>query len=393
MPRISDFIEVKKPRLSVRYGGAKVPVGYFIEDYMRGDIDVVGDFKDLIKHKNEVFDYVFIDEHYKFFFTRFIPEVAIHSKEQDERIVRAHYDNRNDFFNWFLGPRMVYTSAFFLSPDEPLEIAQDRKMDLVAQKIQLKAGEKLLDIGCGWGTLVMYLAKHYGVDATGVTIAQAGMDWGMNQIRENGVGDRARIMRLDYRDIPEKKYDKITCLEMAEHVGVKNFKKFMAQIYGLLEDDGLFYLQIAGLRARPGVFAPIMNEDTVWGLFMNKYIFSGADASMPLSFVVKNLERVGFEIHSVENVGIHYSRTIDLWYENWMRNESKIMEKYGLYWFRMYQIFLGWSVEIAKQGSSTCFQIVCNKNRDKFNRYRWIGAVNMGERDMVDINGLESVRA
>ena len=108
---------------------------------------------------------------------------------------------------------------------------------------------------------------------------------GNGQIRAAGLSDRARIIRSDYRDIKPDKYDKITCLEMAEHVGIKNFLKFMKQISSLLKDDGLFYLQIAGLRARTGMFSGLNMEDIIWGLFMSKYIFSGADASMPLSFV------------------------------------------------------------------------------------------------------------
>ena len=381
MKKISDFVKVKQQSVASRYTNSKVPAGHFIEDYMSGKIDVDGDFKDLMKHKNEVFDYNFTAGHWNFFFTRFIPEVVLHTKSQDERIVRTHYDDKNDLFNWFLGPRMVYTTGFFKNGDENLEVAQDNKMDLIAQKLQFKPGQTMLDIGCGWGTFVMHAAKHYGMDTTGVTIAQAGADWGNNQIKENGVSDRARIMRMDYRDIPQKKYDKITCLEMAEHVGIKNFETFMAQIYGLLKDDGLFYLQIAALRERKSpLWGPNM-EDIIWGLFMNKYIFSGADASMPLNWDVKRIESVGFEVHSVENVGIHYSRTIDFWYHNWMRNEEKCMAKYGLEVFRMYQIFLGWSVEIAAQGSSTAYQIVCNKNLDSFDRERWIGGVHLGELD------------
>ncbi len=379
MMKISDFVAVKKSSLSARYSKKKVSAGHFIEDYMAGHIDVVGDFKDLMKHKNEVWEYDFTGDHWKFFFTRFIPEVAMHTKSQDERIVRTHYDNKNDLFNWFLGPRMVYTTGFYKNGQEELEEAQDNKMDLIAQKLQFKPGETMLDIGCGWGTFVMHAAKHYGMNATGVTIAQAGADWGNEQIKANNVQDKARIMRMDYRDIPHAKYDKITCLEMAEHVGIKNFSTFMEQIYGLLKDDGLFYLQIAALRERSSpLWGPNM-EDIVWGLFMNKYIFSGADASMPLNWDLKRLESVGFEVHSVENVGIHYSRTIDHWYQNWMRNEEKSMAKYGLETFRMYQIFLGWSVEIARQGSSTAYQIVCNKNVDNYNRERFVGATQFGE--------------
>ena len=170
---------------------------------------------------------------------------------------------------------------------------------------------------------------------------------------------------------------------MAELVGVKYFRRFMKQIYGLLADDGLFYLQIAGLKAG------IHIESLVWGLFMSKYIFPGADASMPLSFVVKNLEKAGFEIHSVENVGIHYSITIDRWYDNWMRNQADVEAKYGQFWFRLWQVFLGWSVHIAKQGNSTCFQIVCNKNQETFDRYRWVG--ELGYKNRMFANGVPSI--
>jgi cyclopropane fatty-acyl-phospholipid synthase-like methyltransferase len=379
--KISDFVEVKNPRVASRYQKNKVAIGDFIEDYINGKVDINTDFKEMLQHKDEIFSYQFVGHHYKFLISRFLPEVLSHSKKQDERIVRSHYDNKNDLFNWFLGPKMIYTSCYFLTGKESLEEAQENKMNLIAQKIQLKPGENLLDIGCGWGTLVAHMAKHYGADTTGVTIAQAGVDWGMKQIYDNGVEDRARIWRKDYRDIPnDKKYDKVTCLEMAEHVGVKNFRKFMKQCYSLLKDDGIFYLQIAGLRERDSLFTGPIHEDLVWGLFMNEYIFSGADASMPLNWDLKHIERSGFEIHSIENIGIHYSKTIEYWYKNWMSNKDKVLEKYGERIFRIYTVFLGWSIYITVQGSSTAYQIVCRKNLNTFDRTRFMGAKTFGEK-------------
>ncbi len=370
-----ETVIVPGPKVGSRYKGSNtVPMATLIEDYIHGRIDIEGDFRDFLRNRTQYVNYKLVADHVKFFLTRFIPEVTIHSKKQDERIVQEHYDRGNDFFNWFLGPRMIYTSAFFTDLKQDLESAQDQKMSLVCDKLHLKQGESMLDIGCGWGTLALYAARERGADATGVTIAEQGAAYATRQIAEAGYSDSARILRMDYRDIPRRKYNKISCLEMAEHVGVKNFRKFMKQINSMLEDDGLFYLQIAGLKA--GVHP----ESLVWGLFMNKYIFSGADASMPLSFVVKNLEKAGFEIHSVENIGIHYSITIDRWYDNWMRNRSKVEEKYGQFWFRLWQVFLGWSVHIAAQGNSTCFQIVCNKNLENFDRYRWVGELGLGER-------------
>jgi len=375
---LPELITVRDKSVASRYDGKKiVPIGQFIEDYMAEKIDINCDMQDLLRQRNRLFDYSFIPHHYSFFFNKFIPSVAIHSKKQDERIIRDHYDRGNDFFAGFLGDRMVYTSAFFKSGQEDLETAQDQKMDLVCQKIQMKPGHRHLDIGCGWGTLVAHAAKYYGTDSTGVTIAQAGADFGNNRIKEWGVSDRARINRMDYRSIPQEKFDRITCLEMAEHVGVKYFTKFMKQVNSLLTDDGQFFLQIAGLKAG------LHKESMVWGLFMSEYIFPGADASMPLSFVIKRLELAGFEIHSVENIGIHYSQTIQLWYYNWLENKQTILNSYGQWWYRCWEIFLAWSVDIAAQGNSTAFQIVCNKNLEKFNRRTWFGGTEMGERDII----------
>lgn len=375
---ILDLVVVRDNSVSSRYkNGVKVPITTFIEDYMNGRVDVTCDIQKLLQNRTHFFNYKYVAHHLKFLFGQFIPQVTIHSKKQDERVIRDHYDRGNDFFGSFLGDRMIYTSAFFKTGNEDLETAQDQKLDLVCQKMQLKKGERLLDIGCGWGTLAAHSAKYYGTDSTGITIAQAGADFANVRIEKWGVKHRARVNRMDYRSIPADKYDKISCLEMAEHVGVKNFTKFMKQISGLMKDDGIFYLQIAGLRAG------YHQESLIWGGFMGEYIFPGADASMPLSFVVKRLEKAGFEIHSVENIGIHYSQTIQLWYHNWQKNKDHVLSAYGQWWFRCWEIFLGWSVDIAKQGNSTCFQIICNKNKDEYNRRRWFNAVNLGERDLV----------
>ena len=381
--KLQDIIEVKHNGVAPRYKGKTVAMGHFIEDYIAGRVDITMDFFDMLKHKDSIFTFNYVPHHYKFFVSRMIPEVVIHSKKQDERIVRSHYDNKNDLFNWFLGPKMIYTSCYFTNDTETLEEAQENKMNLIAQKMQLKKGESLLDIGCGWGTLVAHMAKYYGVDATGVTIAEAGAEWGRRQINEYGVADKARIWTMDYRDIPrDKKYNKISCLEMAEHVGIKYFKKFMKQCYEMLDDDGIFYVQIAGLRERDSLFRGPNQEDLVWGLFMNEYIFSGADASMPLHWDLRRMEEVGFEVHSVENIGIHYARTIYYWYQNWLSNKEKVLEKYGQETFRIYEIFLAWSVVIATHGGSTAYQIVCHKNLNSFDRTRFIGKTNLGEQDV-----------
>jgi cyclopropane fatty-acyl-phospholipid synthase-like methyltransferase len=353
-----------------------------VEDYVNQKIDIQGNFEEFMKLRHDYFSFSLTPHHFKFLITRFIPEVLIHSKKQDERIVRDHYDRGNDFFRAFLGPRMVYTSGFWVDlENDTLEMAQDRKMQMVCEKLHMKPGDRHLDIGCGWGTLITYSAKHFGANSTGVTIAQEGHDWAVRQIAEHGVSDKAKVLRMDYRDIPKQKFDKITCLEMGEHVGIRKFQRFINQIYDLLADDGKFYIQQAGLRANPGIFTAGPHwEDLIWGLYMNEYIFSGADASTPLAFLANSLQNANFEVNTVENLGIHYSHTIHKWYYNWLENEEQINGSYGVWWFRMWQLFLRWSVDIAAQGSSTCWGIVAHKNLNQTDRDAYIGRLNLGER-------------
>ncbi len=138
--KISDFVEVKDQSVASRYRQDKVAIGDFIEDYIGEKVNINLDFREMMKHKDAIFTYQFVWHHYKFLISRFLPEVLSHSKKQDERIVRSHYDNKNDLFNWFLGPKMIYTSCYFLNEEESLEDAQENKMNLIAQKIQVKPG-------------------------------------------------------------------------------------------------------------------------------------------------------------------------------------------------------------------------------------------------------------
>jgi len=377
MNKLTDYVVFNDKKLAQRYASKRIPMSTLYEAYFDGDIDIPGDIYAFLRNRNLFVKYSLTPQHFKWAVTNFVPEVAIHSKSQDERIVREHYDRGNDFFGWFLGERMVYTSGFFENPNETLEQGQDHKMDLVCKKLQLKPGERLLDIGCGWGTLTRHAARYYGVDGTGVTIAERQTEFGNGRIKEWGLEDRARILCKDYRDIPENQtFDKISSLEMVEHVGVKNLVSFYEQVRDLLSDDGLFLLQWTGLRRglRP--------EDLIWGLFMNKYIFPGADASLPPAGMLKAMEKAGWETHSVENVSIHYAWTIKKWHDNWLSNKDEVVKTYGERWFRIWHMFLAWSTIIAEQGNASCFQVVLNKNLDHYDRTRWVTnkSVVLGDR-------------
>lgn len=252
----------------------------------------------------------------------------------DEEQVRDHYDRGDDFYGWFLGPRMIYTAGVIsdINKEESLEQLQDNKVAVVCEKIDLRQGERMLDIGCGWGTLAKFASTQYGANVTGITLGRNQTSWGNAGFQKAGIAEsQSKILCMDYRDIPvpEGGYNKITCLEMAEHVGVRHLSSFFTQVNEMLDDDGVFFLQIAGLRKC------WQYEDLIWGLFMNKYIFPGADASTPLGFVIDRLEGAGFEIKSIDVVGVHYSATLWRWYRNWIGNKEKVVAKYGDRWYRV----------------------------------------------------------
>ncbi len=366
--RIEEFLEIKDQKLRKKYAGKFIPIQVLYEAYADDKLVFNMDVLKALESRQKYSSNRLLWWHVKFFFCTFIPDLLFHTKIQDVTQVRDHYDRGNDFYHAFLGPMMIYTSAIMKDPNETLEQMQTNKLATICEKLQLKEGEKLLDIGCGWGTLVNYAVETHDVQGLGVTISKQQVQWAEQISKEKGVADAASFLCSDYRDLVGVKYNKISCLEMAEHVGVKNFGSFMSQIYDMLEDDGIFLLQIAGLRRA------WQWEDFIWGLFMDKYIFPGADASCPLAFVVAHLEAAGFEIQSSNTIGIHYSHTIRQWYNNWIRpdTQSEISAKYGQRLYRIWEIFLAWSTIVARQGNSTCFQIVCHKNLNNYNRQRFV---------------------
>ena len=371
--KLQDYVTFKNPKDAKKWANKKIPMATLYEMYITGDLDIPGDIYDFMAVRDDITSFTLTPAHMKWFVTNFLPEVLIHSKSQDKRIVREHYDRGNDFFEWFLGERMVYTSGYFHDASETLEEAQDHKMDLVCQKLKLQPGDRLLDIGCGWGTLVRHAAKYYGVDATGVTIAEKQTEFANKRIKDWGLEDKCRVLCKDYRDIPKQKFNKIVSLEMVEHVGVKNLQGFYDQVYNLLEEDGLFLLQWTGLRRG------FKGEDLIWGLFMNKYIFPGADASLCPSGMLKYMEKSNWEPMHMETITMHYVYTIERWAENWVSNKDKVIATYGDWWYRLWHFFLVWSTMIGRNGSATCQQVLLNKNINAFNRSIWVPSAKDSE--------------
>ncbi|WXC60839.1 Sphingolipid C9-methyltransferase 1, variant 2 [Fusarium graminearum] len=331
---VEFYLTFKSDSHRARWTGThKIPMATFFELYFTGQVDLNSDALEVFEYRHDWATFNFTSETFRYILFTFFPDVVLHLRSQDEEQVRTNYDSGNDHYAWFLGPRMIYTSGIISDPtrEETLEEMQDNKLAIVCEKISLKEGDTLLDIGCGWGTLAKFASLNYGAKVTGVTLARNQVQWGNDGLQQAGIPEeQSRLLCCDYRDIPEdQKFNKITQLEMAEHVGVRRLTGFFRQCYDMLENDGSMYVQVSGFRKA------WQYEDFIWGLFLNKYIFPGADASTPLSYYVGCLESAGFEVKSVDTIGVHYSGTLWRWYRNWLGNADKVKAKYGVRWFRV----------------------------------------------------------
>ncbi|MEB2311434.1 MAG: class I SAM-dependent methyltransferase [Sorangiineae bacterium] len=370
---VHDFVTFDDQRLADSWRGKRVPMSDVYEAYIAGRIDIPNDrWESFFETRNDTVAFRLTEEHFKWALSNLLPEVAIHSKQQDSRIVGEHYNRGNDFFGWFLGESMVYTAASFETPEQSLEDAQYRKIDRACDKLRLHPGETLLDIGCGWGTFVARAAKEYGARSYGVTLAKEQVAFGEERIKAYGVTDRARVEVRDYRNVTGR-FDKIVSLEMVEHVGVKNLSTYFKKVHELLEDDGLFVIQWTGIRKlyqpqNPLSAFILKPEDLIWSLFMAKYIFPGADASLPLSAMLRAAENAGFEIENVERLSASYLLTLKLWRESWIANREAVVKAYGERWYRLWNFFLYWARLSGERGAAFTYQVTMHKNHDKFPR-------------------------
>jgi cyclopropane fatty-acyl-phospholipid synthase-like methyltransferase len=295
----AKYLKFNCPKAEKLFAKSRIPISHLYEYYIDADVEFKGDVLHILQnHRDEFVSYKFTFDMLLFLVKQFVGPMSSSFKNitATTKEIAAHYDRGNDFFRAFLGPRMVYTSGVYYEcpswskskgkagdmkqiAGTSLEEAQDNKMSLICEKLQLKAGDSYLDIGCGWGTLMRHAAREFGANSVGVTLSSQGAAWCNAQIKAEGLQDTAEILIMDYRMIPkDRKFQAISAIEMAEHVGIANFQLFLGNIYDMLEDDGMYLMQVAGLRKGANW------QDTQWGLFMSKYIFPGADASTPLNW-------------------------------------------------------------------------------------------------------------
>ena len=278
------------------------------------------------------------------------------SRSQDARAIAHHYDVSNEFYALFLDPLMVYTCAYYRDPDGKLERAQQDKLDLVCRKLELRAGETLLDIGCGWGSLAMWAARHYGVRAHGVTLSRAQADYATEQIRKDGLGDRCRVEYLDYRDLPaDSVYDKIAAVGVIEHVGIPNYPAFFAGVRARLKDGGLYL--------NHGIVHDFHWKRTSQTEFLYRHVFPNGDLA-GLSQTLTEMERAGWEIVDVEGLRLHYARTCRHWVERLCARADEARALVGERTYRTWRLYLTCSAVAFENGSLGLYQVLMRKHRD-----------------------------
>jgi cyclopropane-fatty-acyl-phospholipid synthase len=232
-----------------------------------------------------------------------------HSLRRDRTAISHHYDVGNDFYALLLGPTMVYSCAYFATPATALDDAQRAKLDLVCRKLGLRPGERLLDVGCGWGSLVRHAAAAYGVRAVGVTISHEQAAFAQQRIAEDGLADRVEIRLQDYREVTDGPYDAIASVGMAEHVGRAQLRGYAAALHALLAPGGRLLHHAIAVGPDGG------SDRGAARSFLSRYVFPDGDLQ-PLADHVGVLERAGFEVRDVEGLRDHYALTCRAWVAN-----------------------------------------------------------------------------
>ena len=282
------------------------------------------------------------------------------SEATNKKNIHYHYDLSNRFYELFLDPEMVYSCAYFKDWDNDLATAQSDKLDMICRKLRLKPGESLLDIGCGWGALVCHAARHYGVRAHGVTLAEEQFAYAKEKVARLGLEDRVTLELRDHAHV-EGRFDKIASIGMFEHVGIANHPTYFRNVHRLLKPGGLYLHHAIALRANAYErFRRGRRRDRAAANAIGRYIFPGGELDH-IGMSVANLELHGIEVHHVEAWREHYARTTRLWHDRLMANFEAVEREVGRDKARLWIAYLA-VVSIAfTHGTVGIFQTLASK--------------------------------
>jgi cyclopropane-fatty-acyl-phospholipid synthase len=281
------------------------------------------------------------------------------SENENKTNIQYHYDVSNAFYKLVLDPEMVYSCAYFTDWGNDIAQAQRDKLEMICRKLRLKAGERFLDIGCGWGALVCHAAQHHDVRAHGVTLSQTQFDLAQEKVKRLGLQDRVTLELRDYRTL-EGQFDKIASIGMFEHVGIDNHPAYFKAVRKLLAPDGIYLHHAITRRAKPddNVFRKKHPEYAA----VTRYIFPGAELDH-IGMSAANLERLGFEVHDVEGWREHYARTCRLWHDRLLANYDEAVREVGEPKTRLWLIYLAGVSLGFERATLHIFQTVASRRK------------------------------
>lgn len=347
-PRVR--VSVRSPRALAAL--VNPSMGRLARHYVEGDIDVEGDAREVVR-MGETLSGTPVSPGIR------IPRVRgwmRHTRRFDRKAIGHHYDVSDEFYGLWLDPRRVYSCAYFRRADDTLELAQEQKLDLICRKLMLRPGERFLDVGCGWGALVMWAAQRYQARATGITLSRNQYDYARARIQEAGLDHLCEVKLLDYRDTPEDEpYDKIASVGMFEHVGRKNLPVYFGKLYRLLRPGGLVM--------NHGITLNTPGQDQLGsgiGDFIDDYVFPGGELSH-LSQVIGAMSEQGLECWDVENLRTHYARTLWRWVERLDGNRAAALAAVGERLYRVWRIYMAGSAHAFERGWLAVHQVLAGR--------------------------------
>ena len=282
-----------------------------------------------------------------------------HSQAHNREAIAFHYDVSNEFYRLWLDEQMLYSCAYFNDPGESLDQAQRNKLDHICRKLRLKAGERLLDIGCGWGALICWSAQHYGVRAHGITLSHQQYEYTQNKIRDLGLEKQVTVELRDYRGLPDDAaFDKVSSIGMFEHVGLKNLPTYFRAVHRVLKPGGLF-LNHGITDNEEG------KHKTVGTEFIQRYVFPDAELDS-VSNVQRAMERTGFEICDVEALRPHYALTLRHWVSRLEARRQEALAHVSEARYRVWRLYMAGCASQFEHGAIGVYQILAANRREGF---------------------------